>query len=122
MALGIAGGILYLVRRDRIHGSFALWWIVVAACVALLGFFPRLADHVAPLLGVSYPPILFVVAALGLLLVKMLTMDLERSRQERKLRRLIQRLAILEAALEQHRREATDEPPEAGAHRRVSGG
>ncbi len=33
----------------------------------------------------------------GLLLIKILTMDLERSRQERLIRRLAQRLAMLEA-------------------------
>jgi hypothetical protein len=48
------------------------------------------------LMGVSYPPILAVVVGLGLVLIKMLTMDVERSRQERKIRRLTQQLAILE--------------------------
>ena len=37
------------------------------------------------------------VLGLGLLLLKILTMDLERSRQERLIRRLAQRLAMLEA-------------------------
>jgi hypothetical protein len=36
---------------------------------------------------------------MGLLLIKVLTMDLERSRQERTLRRLAQRLAMLETDL-----------------------
>lgn len=99
MAVLIAGGILYLVRRDHMHGPYAVWWIVTAFAVALLGLFPRFFDRLATLLGVNYPPILFVVGALGLLLIKVLTMDLERSRQERKLRRLIQRVAILEANL-----------------------
>jgi hypothetical protein len=38
-------------------------------------------------LGVSYPPILAIVLGFGLLLLKILTMDLERSRQERLIRR-----------------------------------
>ncbi|MCC6135422.1 MAG: DUF2304 domain-containing protein [Gammaproteobacteria bacterium] len=93
----IAAIILILVRRDHLHGPYATWWISSAVLVALLGFFPRLFDLLAVKLGVSYAPILAVLLGLGLLLVKILTMDLERSRQERLIRRLAQRLAILEA-------------------------
>ena len=99
MAIGIAVAliILFLVRRDRLHGPYAIWWIGVATTVALLGFFPRLFDWLATQLGISYPPILAIVLGFGLLLLKILTMDLERSRQERLIRRLAQRLAMLEA-------------------------
>ncbi|MBK1647754.1 DUF2304 domain-containing protein [Rhabdochromatium marinum] len=97
IGLLIATAILWLVRRDHLHGPYAIWWIGVALSVAILGLWPRLFDGVASVLGVSYPPILAVVLGFGLLLVKMLTMDIERSRQERKIRRLAQRLALLEA-------------------------
>ena len=98
MAIGLllAAIILLLVRRDHLHGPYAIWWIGAAATVALLGFFPRLFDVLAAQLGVSYPPILAVVLGFSMLLVKILTMDLERSRQERLIRRLAQRLAMLE--------------------------
>jgi hypothetical protein len=99
MAIGIAIAvvILFLVRRDHLHGPYAIWWIGAAVTIGFLGFFPRLFDYLAVYLGVRYPPILAIVLGLGLLLVKILTMDLERSRQERLIRRLAQRLAILEA-------------------------
>ncbi|NJM13933.1 MAG: DUF2304 domain-containing protein [Synechococcaceae cyanobacterium SM1_2_3] len=99
MAIGIclAAIILLLVRRDHLHGPYAIWWIGSAATVAVLGLFPRLFDRLAALLGVSYPPILAIVLGFSLLLIKMLTMDLEQSRQERLIRRLTQRLAMLEA-------------------------
>jgi hypothetical protein len=99
MAIGIAIAvvILFLVRRDHLHGPYAIWWIGAAATVGILGFFPRFFDYLAIYLGVRYPPILAIVLGLGLLLVKILTMDLERSRQERLIRRLAQRLAMLEA-------------------------
>ncbi len=99
MAIGIslAIAILFLVRRDHLHGSYAVWWIGAAMTAAVLGLFPHLFDWLATYLGVSYPPILAIVLGFGLLLVKMLTMDLEHSRQERQIRRLAQRLAMLEA-------------------------
>jgi len=99
MAIGVSLAIviLFLVRRDHLHGPYAVWWIGAAATVALLGFFPRLFDVLALELGISYPPILAIVLGFSMLVVKILTMDLERSRQERLIRRLAQRLAMLEA-------------------------
>jgi hypothetical protein len=105
IGLWIAGLILFLVRRDHLHGPYAIWWLTVAATVVIVGAFPWLFDKVAPFFGVAYPPILAMVLGMGLLLIKMLTMDLERSRQERKLRRLAQRLAMLEADLKQAQKE-----------------
>lgn len=99
MAIGviIAVVILFLVRRDHLHGPYAVWWIGAAITISVLGFSPRFFDYLARYVGVSYPPMLAIVLGFSLLLVKILTMDLERSRQERLIRRLAQRLAILEA-------------------------
>jgi hypothetical protein len=116
MAIGVslAAVILLLVRRDHLHGPYAIWWIGAAATVALLSFFPRLFDVVAVKVGISYPPILAIVLGFSMLLVKILTMDLERSRQERLIRRLAQRLAMLEAQAPETKAEdgrAHDHPP-----------
>jgi len=42
---------------------------------------------------------LLIVVGIGLILIKMLTLDLKRSEQERKIRALTQRLAILESEM-----------------------
>ncbi|HET9484316.1 MAG TPA: DUF2304 domain-containing protein [Xanthomonadales bacterium] len=104
LGIGIGLGMLYLVRRDRLHGSYAIWWVVVSACVVAFGIFPGMIDWIGVRLGVAYPPILLVVVALLMLLVKMLTGDLDRTRQMRKLRYLAQRIAILEHEVRDHRR------------------
>lgn len=96
IGLSIGGSILWLVRKNHLHGPYAIWWIAVAVGVILLGVFPRIVDPIAALLGVSYPPILVMLLALAALLVKVLTLDLERTRQEVALRRMSQRLAMLE--------------------------
>lgn len=108
IGLAIGGSILYLVRRDHLHGPYAVWWLTVSIGVVLVSLFPGMINRIAGLLGVSYPPILVVVIGIGLLLIKTLTMDLERSRQERRIRRLTQRLAMLEAELNRVR--DTDDP------------
>jgi len=96
IAIIIAFNILFLIRRDILHTRYALWWFVVAALVMLAGIFPKYIDVVAGLVGVKYPPVLVIVSGMGLILIKMLNMDFDRSSQEQKIRRLVQRLAILE--------------------------
>jgi len=63
----------------------------------LFGAFPQLINHIAGVFGVNYPPVLFIVVGIALILIKMLTMDIDRSEQERRLRILTQRLALYEA-------------------------
>lgn len=98
----IAVLILYLVRRDHLHTRYALWWIPAAAVMGLLGVFPSLVDWIGNQLGVHYPPVIPLILGVAILVVKMLLMDIERSRTEVKLNRLIQRLALLEGRLDEN--------------------
>ncbi len=91
----LAGAILYLVRRDHMHGPYAAWWLSVAAITVVLGFFPRLIDWAAAWVGISHPPNLIFALAIGMMLIKLLRVDIEASRKERRIRRLAQKLAIL---------------------------
>ena len=95
----LGGSILYLVRRDHLHGPYALWWLLIAMVTLVLGFVPRTVDWLAHLTGIAYPPVLPIVVGLSLILIRMLQLDIERSRQERQIRRLNQKLAILEEEL-----------------------
>ena len=116
-AIGVllAGAILYLVRRDHLHGSYALWWLAVAAAILVLGVFPPAIDWLGRVTGISYPPVLPIIVGIGMILIRMLRTDIDRSRQERQLRRLAQKLAILEQELATARRDGA--PNEATATR-----
>lgn len=119
IGLLLAGAILYLVRRDHLHGPYALWWLTVAGITIVLGLFPRTIDYIAAYTGVSYPPNLLFSLAIGLLLLKMLKSDIESSRHERRIRRLGQKMAIL--AEENLRLQAEIEADRTGEGRRASG-
>ncbi len=97
IGISVAVLIILLVRRDRLHVRHGFMWIIVALCFAVLGVFPGIIDSLARLTGVSYPPILGITVAIALLVIKILMMDLERSKIEMRNQRLIQRVAILEA-------------------------
>lgn len=122
----IAGSILWLVRRDHLHGSHALWWLAVAGAALVVGFAPKAVDYIGGLLGVHYPPMLLVLAVLGALLLKLLQVDIDTSRRERRMRRMIQKMAIIELEMRELReqldaaRAAAPSPPPAAAD--VGGG
>jgi hypothetical protein len=100
IGLMIALVILFLIRRDILHVKRSLWWIGIAVLIVVMGFFPLPIAQFGVLLGVNYPPILILTIGMGFILIKILSMDLERSRQERMLRRLTQKIAMLEGFLE----------------------
>ena len=104
--------ILYLVRRDHLHTRYALWWLPAAFAIAILGVFPGIADWIGVQLGVSYPPVIAGVAGFLLVILKILLMDIERSRNEVKLARLIQRMGLLDERLRRLEPPESREPPE----------
>ena len=99
--IGVATAItiMYLIRKDHLHVRYGLWWMAAAAAFALLGLFPSIVDYVAHRLGIAYPPVLAVILGLVALVLKILVMDIERSRSATKMQRLIQRVGLLESEL-----------------------
>lgn len=91
--------IFVMVRRDHLHGPYAIWWIGIALIAMALAIFPTIVDEVAQLAGINYPPTLILVLAISFILLKMLSQDVHRTMQEKNIRRLTQRVAILEKAL-----------------------
>ena len=96
IGLGLAALILILLRRDHLYVHHGLFWIVVAALGALLGLWPGLIDRVAHLVGISYAPAALLLGAVVVLFIKALYADMMQTRLERQLRRLNQRVAMLE--------------------------
>jgi hypothetical protein len=97
LGIGLAIGILFLVRRDHLYIRQGLFWILVATLSFLFGIWPFLIDTLAGLVGVAYPPTLLLVAAMVVLVVKALLGDIALTKVSRDLRRLNQRIALLEA-------------------------
>jgi hypothetical protein len=102
--------IVILIRRDHLHVRYGLWWMAAAITFSLLGLFPAFFDSLARHIGISYPPILALTVGLVILVIKILVMDIERSRNAIRLQRLTQRIALLESDL----REAQGLSKEAG--------
>jgi len=99
IGLLVAALIIFLVRRDRLHVTHGMGWIVVAVGFALLGFSPGIIDRLAAVLGIAYPPTLGLILGIVILVIKILSIDIERSHTEVRNQRLIQRVALLEAEM-----------------------
>ena len=97
LGLGLAVLILHLLRRDHIYILHGLFWIIIAALAALLGLWPDLIDRAAGWVGISYPPAALLLGAVVVLFVKSLYADITHTQLERQLRRLNQRIALLDA-------------------------
>lgn len=110
MGIGLAALILLLVRRDHLYLMHGLFWVLVAALAAVLGAWPGLIDRLASVAGISYPPALLLLLASVVLFIKALHSDMVNTRIERDVRRLNQRLALLEADCESLQQSRAPEP------------
>ena len=107
MGIGLAALILYLIRRDHLYVMHGLFWVLVAGAAAVLGAWPGLIDRLAMVMGVVYPPTLLLLLVSMVLLITALHSDMVNTRIERDVRRLNQRLALLEADLQMQAPEHT---------------
>ena len=99
LGLVVAVLILVLIRRDHLEASVGVVWIIVAAGFCLLGFAPYMIDSLARLLNVSHAPSLAFSLALGAITLKLVYDDVRRSENQMRLKRTLQRLAMLETRL-----------------------
>lgn len=97
IGFALAFGILHLVRRDHLYIRQGLFWILTAGVSLLLGLWPYLIDELGHVLGIAYPPTLFFLIAIIVLVVKSLLADIALTKLRRDLRRLNQRIALIEA-------------------------
>ncbi len=99
IGVALAGLILYLVRRDHLYLRDAAFWIGVAGLSVLFGLWPRFIDQLSAIAGVAYSPTLFLLIGLLVLVTRALMSDLALTQLRRDIRRLNQRVALLDAEL-----------------------
>jgi hypothetical protein len=98
LGAGLATSIVWLVRRGHLHASSALFWLATALATLVLGLWPGMINRLAELTGIAYPPALLLLCGLAALLIKSLHNDVQNTRLERDVRRLNQRIAMIELA------------------------
>ncbi|WP_448552137.1 DUF2304 domain-containing protein [Thalassotalea montiporae] len=99
----IALVIYWLVRRDHLAPKQAVRWVLVALTIFVLGAFPGLIDKFGHAMGIAYPPVIPLILGICAALLKILLMDIERNKMNITQSRLVQKLAILEAEVDELR-------------------
>ena len=120
IGFGLAYLILRLVRRDHLYIRQGIFWILVAAFSLGLAIWPRLIDALGGIFGIAYPPTLLFLAAIVVLVVKALLADIVSTRLKRDIRRLNQRIAMLEAERPVITEGVEEPQPQAQAQRRAA--
>lgn len=109
IGLTVAAVIILLIRTDRLHVTHGIGWLVAAFVMAGLGFAPSIFDSIAIRLGITYAPALAFTLGFGLIVIKLLIDDIERSRLKMRHTRMVQRLAILENEIRRIKRSTENE-------------
>ncbi len=112
IGIATAIAIVTLIRKDHLRVQYGMWWIAMAGIFALLGLFPTLIDQFAKHLGIAYPPILALTIAIVIVVIKILLMDIEHSRNSINLQRLTQRIALLESDLREMQGKSSEANPD----------
>jgi hypothetical protein len=96
LGLSLAVFIVILLRRDQLYLREATFWLLTAAVCMLFALLPSAVDWLGSLAGVAYPPALILALICAVLTVKSLLSDIAQTQLRREVRRLNQRVALME--------------------------
>ncbi len=91
--------IFELLRRRQLREKYAILWLVVGLAALPLGFFPRLLDKVAKVVGVASGVSLVLFLGFMFLLVVCIHLSWEASRLEAETRTLAEEVALIRTQL-----------------------
>ena len=100
IGIGLAVLILTLLRRDHFYLRDAIFWLATAAVSVLFAVAPGIVDLLGVAAGVAYPPALILAVVCAVLTIKALLSDLALTQLRRDVRRLNQRVALMDQSTE----------------------
>jgi len=87
--------VLNLIRKKRIRIEYSLLWLNVSLIIVLVSVWSDLADQVAYLIGIDYPPALFFLIAIIFFILILLHFSIELTRLKDNIKILVQELSLL---------------------------
>ena len=88
--------IVWTLRTGAVSEKYSFLWVLSAVVILVLSLFPKTLDWAADKLDVTIPSNLLFLFGLVALLVVVVTLSLDLSRQGKQIRRLAEEIAILE--------------------------
>jgi hypothetical protein len=102
LTFGLLVLVFELVRRKRLSERYAILWLLAAITLFVLAVWKGLLTSLASDVGISYPPSLLFVVAIGLIAMILLNFSLAVSRLSDQNKILAQRLSLLQQRVERH--------------------
>lgn len=102
--------VLIMLRNGRLREKYAILWLVIGGLTIILGFFPRLLNWAASIVGVVVPANLLFAMSILLLVGVSLHVSRELTILEDETRILAEEVAILRASVEGIQRQGTARP------------
>ena len=96
--------IVRLVRRQVLKAKYTVLWLTVGLVLAVTASVPTLLDRAADRLGIWYQPTLFMLLAIGFLMLLAMHFSYELSRMEKRIRALAEEVALLRGPEDEDRR------------------
>lgn len=109
LGLSLAIFIIILLRRDQLYLREAMFWLVTAFISVLFAVMPAAVDWIGSIAGVAYPPALILALVCAVLTVKSLLADIAQTQLRREVRRLNQRIALIDAEVSLRSVQKTDD-------------
>jgi hypothetical protein len=110
LGLSLAVFIIYLLRRDQLYLREATFWLATAVISVLFAVLPAAVDWIGMIAGVAYPPALILALVSAVLTVKSLLADIAQTQLRREVRRLNQRIALIDAEVNLRANSRPDTP------------
>lgn len=97
--------ILICVRQKKLQEAYAMLWLLIGVIMLILAIVPNVLRSISKLIGIVYPPAtLFLLLLCGMLVI-LFQYSLLLSRNQEKISRLAQEIALLKHELEKQKKE-----------------
>ena len=90
---------LYLIKKRKLKKEYSITWFLIGLSFILLTIFHGLTDKLVMMIGISYPPALYILVIIVFLLFNLFYLSLEISTLIEQNKTLIQELALLKSRL-----------------------
>ena len=97
--------ILICVRQKKLQEAYAMLWLMIGIIMLVLAIVPNVLRWISKLIGIVYPPAtLFLLLLCGMIVI-LFQYSLLLSRNQEKISRLTQEIALLKNELEKLKKE-----------------
>lgn len=100
--VGVIGAlvyIIYMIKKEKLELKYSLSWIVAAVAIFIMAMFPNSIQYIANTLDIISPVNALFFIGICFILMILFSLTIAMSRNSRKLKDMVQKIALLEYEL-----------------------